>query len=80
MDKVQLSNDSFSVTFLMIQFEGICPTHRQCYNRADERVDRFCDCGTGSKLQTSIGKAIYALRKETVEPVIGIFKEVLGFR
>ena len=32
------------------------------------------------KLQTEIGKAIYALRKQTVEPVIGIIKEVLGFR
>ena len=32
------------------------------------------------KLQTDIGKAIYGLRKQTVEPVIGIIKEVLGFR
>jgi transposase len=32
------------------------------------------------KLQTEIGQAIYSLRKETVEPVIGILKEVLGFR
>lgn len=32
------------------------------------------------KLQTGIGKAIYGLRKSTVEPVIGIIKEVLGFR
>ena len=32
------------------------------------------------KLQTEIGKAIYRLRKSTVEPVIGIIKEVLGFR
>ena len=32
------------------------------------------------KLQTEIGKAIYSLRKCTVEPVIGILKEVLGFR
>ncbi len=32
------------------------------------------------KLQTDIGQAIYGLRKETVEPVIGIIKEVLGFR
>jgi len=32
------------------------------------------------KLQTEIGKAIYGLRKSTVEPVIGIVKEVLGFR
>jgi len=32
------------------------------------------------KLQTEIGKAIYRLRKCTVEPVIGIIKAVLGFR
>ena len=32
------------------------------------------------KLQTEIGQAIYRLRKSTVEPVLGIIKEVLGFR
>jgi transposase len=32
------------------------------------------------KLQTALGKAIYGLRKMTVEPVIGLLKEVLGFR
>jgi transposase len=32
------------------------------------------------KLRAQIGKAIYAARKSTVEPVIGIIKEVLGFR
>ena len=32
------------------------------------------------KLKTEVGKAIYGLRKSTVEPVIGIVKEVLGFR
>ena len=32
------------------------------------------------KLKTEIGKAIYAARKSTVEPVIGIIKEVLSFR
>ena len=32
------------------------------------------------KLQTEVGKAVYGLRKSTVEPVIGIIKEVLGFR
>jgi transposase len=32
------------------------------------------------KLKTDIGQAIYRLRKCTVEPVIGIIKEVLGFR
>ena len=32
------------------------------------------------QLQTEIGREIYRLRKCTVEPVIGIIKEVLGFR
>jgi transposase len=32
------------------------------------------------KLRTEIGKALYRLRKSTVEPVIGIIKEGLGFR
>lgn len=32
------------------------------------------------KLRTEIGKAIHGLRKCTVEPVIGIIKETLGFR
>ena len=32
------------------------------------------------KLATKTGRALYALRKSTVEPVIGIMKEALGFR
>jgi hypothetical protein len=32
------------------------------------------------KLQTEIGRAIYRLRKCTVEPVLGIIKDLLGFR
>lgn len=32
------------------------------------------------KLRTAIGRALYRLRKCTVEPVIGIIKEAMGFR
>ena len=32
------------------------------------------------RLRTSAGKAIYKLRQQTVEPVFGIIKSVLGFR
>ena len=39
---------------------------------------------TSSRCSTSCapksGKAIYKLRKSTVEPVFGIIKEVMGFR
>jgi len=32
------------------------------------------------RLKTPEGKAIYAVRKSTVEPVFGIIKSVLGYR
>lgn len=32
------------------------------------------------RLKTTAGRALYALRKQTVEPVFGIIKSVLGFR
>ena len=32
------------------------------------------------KLKTALGKALYGARQWAVEPVIGIIKEVLGFR
>ncbi len=32
------------------------------------------------RLQTKAGRALYALRKQTVEPVFGIIKSVMGFR
>jgi len=32
------------------------------------------------RLATPEGRAIYGKRKETVEPVFGIIKEVMGFR
>ncbi len=32
------------------------------------------------KLQTEVGQAIYRLRKCTVEPALGIIKEIMGFR
>ncbi|GAB4290570.1 MAG: hypothetical protein Kow0096_04130 [Thiohalomonadaceae bacterium] len=32
------------------------------------------------RLKTQAGRALYALRKQTVEPVFGIIKSVMGFR
>jgi hypothetical protein len=32
------------------------------------------------RLKTVVGKAVYAARKRTVEPVFGIIKSVMGFR
>ena len=34
----------------------------------------------GHKLKTKAGRALYALRKQTIEPVFGIIKSVMGFR
>ncbi len=35
---------------------------------------------TAHRLKTKAGRALYALRKQTVEPVFGIIKSVMGFR
>jgi hypothetical protein len=35
---------------------------------------------TAHRLKTPEGKAIYALRKQTPEPVFGIIKSAMGFR
>ena len=32
------------------------------------------------RLESKAGKELYTLRKQTVEPVFGIIKEVMGFR
>jgi len=32
------------------------------------------------RLKTKAGRSIYALRKQTVEPVFGIIKSAMGFR
>jgi hypothetical protein len=32
------------------------------------------------RLRTEPGRALYKLRKQTVEPVFGIIKEAMGFR
>ena len=32
------------------------------------------------RLKTSVGRTLYKLRKQTVEPVFGIIKEIMGFR
>ena len=33
-----------------------------------------------NRLKSKAGRALYALRKQTVEPVFGIIKSVMGFR
>jgi hypothetical protein len=43
-------------------------------------ADASAQVPMASKLQTEIGGALYRLRKGTVEPVLGIRKDLLGFR
>jgi len=73
--------------------QGIIPLlacGREAHHPSPE--DRFADAGkapaaTASavtqmrhRLKTAEGKAIYAKRKSTVEPVFGVIKQVMGFR
>src|SRR5450756_661040 len=89
-----LDNGFFSApTIEMFQSRGIDPyiatgceaQHQSWQERfaeepAPPREDASPKVKMAYKLRTEIGKAIYAARKSTVEPVIGIIKEVLGFR
>jgi len=64
---------------------GRCPHHQGWRAFFLDKPDPLPDDASvmeqmAYKLRTAIGKAIYRLRKSTVEPVIGIIKEVLGFR
>lgn len=64
---------------------GRSPHHRGWRSYFLDNSDPLPDQATvkeqmAYKLRTDLGQAIYRLRKSTVEPVIGIIKEVLGFR
>lgn len=65
--------------------------HRQSHGRSIAQLERQADPPApplgaplaeimAHRLATAEGKALYRLRKQTVEPVFGIIKEVLGFR
>ena len=60
------------------------PHHKSWHSFFDELPEPAKDASMqvkmAYKLQTKIGQTIYRLRKCTVEPVIGIIKEILGFR
>jgi hypothetical protein len=53
--------------------------HREPAQRAREPKSQWLK-QMKAKLQTEEGKAVYALRKQTAEPVFGIIKHVMGFR
>jgi len=63
-----------------------CDSHQQSWRErftqepAPPPEDASLMVKMAHKLKTHIGKHIYGLRKSTVEPVIGIIKETLGFR
>jgi transposase len=93
-DAAALDNGYFSQTNIeALQERGIdayIATGRDCHHQSwQERFasqpapppeDASPTVKMAFKLKTEIGKRIYGLRKSTVEPVIGIIKEVLGFR
>ena len=93
-DAEAMDNGYFSASNIEATEErGIEPyiaTGREAhYKRVDDLLGNFPDKPAADaspkekmayKLATEIGKEIYRLRKCTVEPVIGIIKEILGFR
>jgi transposase len=93
-DGVAMDNGYFSASNIKATEErGIEPYiatgHEAHYKRVEDLLGNLPDEPLADaspkekmayKLATEIGKEIYRLRKCTVEPVIGIIKEILGFR
>jgi len=93
-DAAAMDNGYFSETNIVgCQQRGITPyiatgreAHHQDWQSFFDELPEAPGENTSPKekmayqLQTKIGKEIYRLRKCTVEPVIGIIKEILGFR
>jgi transposase len=93
-DAVALDNGFFSAANIAgIEARGIEPyiaTGREAHHQSWQALvaeqpapppdDASPKIKMAYKLQTDIGRAIYRLRKCTVEPVIGSIKEILGFR
>ena len=71
--------------------EVYCPTEKGKHGRSVDDLKKKRPMGRpkakmskkekmARKLKTKKGKAIYKKRKETIEPVFGIIKNVMGFR
>lgn len=79
-----------------VEADGTGPTvyaamNRQAHGRSVAQLEKHPDPPAppegaalaeimAHRLSTAEGKALYGLRKQTVEPVFGIIKEVIGFR
>jgi Transposase DDE domain len=89
----QIPGISAQRTPRIVNWRGVIPLlacGREAHHPSPEA--RFADAGeapaaTASvvtrmrhRLKTVAGKAIYAKRKSTVEPVFGVIKQVMGFR
>lgn len=66
-------------------------TRREAHGRSVTQLEKRADAPSPSqgasvaevlkqRMSTQTGRQLYALRKQTVEPVFGIIKEALGFR
>ena len=62
-------------------------THHKRLKELEDPPDPAAPAATASakeqmahRMKTAVGKNLYKLRKQTVEPVFGIIKDVLGFR
>jgi IS5 family transposase len=57
------------------------PGWRECFTEPEPLPDEATAVARMTRrLKTKAGRTAYALRKQTVEPVFGIIKSVLGFR
>jgi len=79
----QLEADGGPVVYAAVEKQGHHRSPSDLMERADPPLPPEDATGTERmrhRLRTAAGKAKYALRKQTVAPVFGIIKSVMGFR
>ena len=80
-DNILMTEAAGIEPFMAVSRQEHHPSWRERHAEPSPLAD---DAGTlqrmAHKLQTKAGKAIYKMRKQTVEPVFGIIKSVMGFR
>jgi transposase len=80
-DNVRFCDENNVASFIAVDREKHHPQLMESLQASPPLPDNLNPVDTmRHRLKTKTGKAVYAIRKSTVEPVFGIIKSVMGFR
>jgi transposase len=80
-DNVTLCEENEVTSYIAVKRESHHPSLMERFQEPPPLSDAANAVDTMKhRLRTKAGKAVYAMRKSTIEPVFGIIKSVMGFR